>query len=583
MMKRLMTGNEAVARGAYEAGVKFGSAYPGTPSTEIFENLPQYKEVLYSEWAPNEKVALEAAYGASIAGVRSICAMKHVGVNVAADPMFTAAYLGVNGGFVIVSADDPDLHSSQNEQDNRYYAKFAKLAMVEPSDSQECVDFMKEAYHISEAFDIPVLFRMTTRVCHSKSIVELGERQEVDAKAYERNAEKYAATPARAKAHHKRLEDRLAKMEEYACQSPLNKWEKGSGKVGVITAGVAYQYAHEVFGDDASYLKLGFTNPLPMDLIRSFAQTVEKLYVVEELEPFMETQIQAAGIPCTGKAVLPNTYELNPEIVRKGVTGQQPATCQPACDAVPRPPVLCPGCPHRGFFYTVSRLKDTVVTGDIGCYTLGSAEPLCALDTTICMGAGFSAGMGMSKAFELTGRQKKVIGVLGDSTFFHSGITGALEIMYNKGNMVPCVLDNSITAMTGHQDNPGTERTLMGEPTRQIRIEKILEAVGFENIIIVDPNDLQAMKKAVDEALNSTVPAAIITRRPCLLIKGIKHERGLCKVDASKCVGCKMCIGVGCPAVMMKDGKSSIDPTLCVGCTVCQQVCKFGAIEKVGE
>lgn len=582
-MKRLMTGNEAVARGAYEAGVKFGSAYPGTPSTEIFENLPQYKEVLYSEWAPNEKVALEAAYGAAIAGVRSICAMKHVGVNVAADPMFTSAYLGVNGGFVIVSADDPDLHSSQNEQDNRYYAKFAKLAMVEPSDSQECVDFIKEAYQISEEFDIPVLFRMTTRICHSKSIVELNDRQEVADQAYERDAVKYAATPARAKAHHKRLEERLVKMEEYANHSPLNKWERGTGKVGVVTAGVAYQYAREVFGGEASYLKLGFTNPLPMDLIRQFAQSVETLYVVEELEPFMETQIKAAGIACTGKAVIPNTYELNPEIVRKGLTGEAPETRQPECGAVPRPPVLCPGCPHRGFFYTVSRLKDTVVTGDIGCYTLGSAEPLCALDTTICMGAGFSAGMGMSKAFELTGRQNKVIGVLGDSTFFHSGITGALEIMYNKGNMVPCVLDNSITAMTGHQDNPGTERTLMGEPTRQMPIEKILEAIGFENIIIVDPNDLEAMKKAVDDALASPVPAAIITRRPCLLIKGIKHERGLCKVNTEKCVGCKMCIGVGCPAVMMKGGKSYIDPTLCVGCTVCQQVCKFGAIEKVGE
>lgn len=582
-MKKLMTGNEAVARGAYEGGATFGSAYPGTPSTEIFENLPQYKEDIYSEWAPNEKVALEAAYGAAIAGERSLCAMKHVGLNVAADPMFTAAYLGVNGGFVIITADDPDLHSSQNEQDNRYYAKFAKLAMVEPSDSQDCIDFMKEAYEISEKFDIPVLFRMTTRVCHSKSVVETGERVQVAHKEYVKNPDKFAATPARAKAHHKRLENRLKQMEAYACASPLNKVEMGDGKVGVISAGVAYQYAREVFGDNASYLKLGITNPLPMELIASFASQVEKLYVVEELEPFMEEQIKAAGIACEGKSIIPRMYELNPGIVREGLTGQKAEAKKVDCTPVPRPPVLCPGCPHRGFFYEVSRLKDVVVTGDIGCYTLGSAEPLCALDTTICMGAGFSAGVGMAKAFARRGENKKVIGVLGDSTFFHSGITGALEIMYNNGNMIPCVLDNSITAMTGHQDNPGTGHTLMGEKAKYISIEKILEAVGFEKILIVDPNDLEKMKGALKEAMESSVPAAIITRRPCLLIKGIPHEKGLCQVNNAKCVGCKACIGVGCPAVMIKEGKAHIDPTLCVGCTVCQQVCKFGAIEKVGE
>ncbi|WP_458863054.1 indolepyruvate ferredoxin oxidoreductase subunit alpha [Acidaminobacterium chupaoyuni] len=582
-MKQLMTGNEAVARGAYEAGVKVGSAYPGTPSTEIFENLPNYKDSLYCEWAPNEKVALEVAYGAAIAGVRSITAMKHVGLNVAADPMFTSAYLGVNGGFVIVTADDPDLHSSQNEQDNRYYAKFAKLAMIEPSDSQECKDFMAEAYEVSEKFDIPVLFRMTTRVCHSKSIVELGERHEVADKPYARDLQKYAATPARAKVHHMRLEERLKEMEAYANTSKLNRIEKGNGKIGVITAGVAYQYAHEVFGDDASYLKLGFTNPLPMDLISKFAATVETLYVVEELEPFMEEQIKAAGIPCIGKEKIPNTYELNPEIVRAAIFGQKPETKKVDCPVVGRPPVLCPGCPHRGFFYTLSKRKDAVITGDIGCYTLGSAKPLEAVDTCICMGAGFSAGMGMSKAFMMKGEKKKIFGVLGDSTFFHSGMTGALEIMYNQGNVIPCVLDNSITAMTGHQQNPGTDHNLMGDQVKPVDIENILRAFGFEHIIIVDPNDLTAMEKAVREAEQSEVPAAIITRRPCLLIKGIKHEKGLCRVNTDKCVSCKMCTKVGCPAIMMKNGKSFIDPTLCVGCTVCQQVCKFGAIEKVGE
>lgn len=581
-MKQLMTGNEAVARGIYEAGVKFGSAYPGTPSTEIFETLPIYKDVLYCEWAPNEKVALEVAYGAAIAGVRSVTAMKHVGVNVAADPMFTAAYLGVRGGFVIVSADDPDLHSSQNEQDNRYYAKFAKIAMIEPSDSADCITFIKEAYRVSEEFDIPVLFRMTTRVCHSKSIVEVGERTEIAPFEYSRNP-KFVATPASAKKHHMRLEQRLDLMREYANKSPLNKIENGNGKIGIIAAGVAYQYAREVFGDDASYLKLGFTNPLPMDLIKNFAASVEKLYVVEELEPFMEEQIRAAGIDCIGKDVFPNTYEFNPEVLQTAISGKEPQITAVDCVAVPRPPVLCPGCPHRGFFYVMSRQKDTIVTGDIGCYTLGAAAPLNAVDTTICMGAGFSAGVGMAKAFELTGQKKKVFGVLGDSTFFHSGITGALEIMYNNGNMIPCVLDNSITAMTGHQNNPGTEITLMGEKARKISIDKILAAIGFENIMVVDPNDLAAMEKAASDALASEVPAAIITRRPCLLIKTLKHEKGTCCVNPEKCVSCKMCLKVGCPAVMMKNGKSSIDGTLCVGCKVCAQVCKFGAIEKVGE
>lgn len=583
-MKYLMSGNEAVARGAYEAGVKVCSAYPGTPSTEIFENLPQYKDSLYCEWAPNEKVAAEVAYGASIAGVRSLCAMKHVGLNVAADPIFTATYNGVGRGFVIISADDPDMHSSQNEQDNRYYAKAAKMAMIEPADSQESKDFIREAFEISEKFDIPVLFRTTTRVCHSKSIVEFGEVVESEPYEYERNVFKYVSAPANAKAHHPVLEQKLKDMAEYACTSSLNKIEMNGTKVGVITASVAYQYAKEVFPEDTSFLKLGFTYPLPMNLIKDFASKVDKLYVIEELEPFMEEQIKAAGIDCIGKELIPNIYELNPEIVAKSIFGTEPEVKELAVKAVGRPPVLCPGCPHRGFFYTMSKNKSFVISGDIGCYTLGSAKPLSAMDSVVCMGGGFSVGMGMSKAFDMIGdTNKKVFGIVGDSTFFHSGMTGAAEILYNKGNIIPVVLDNSITGMTGQQENPGSGENLMGEPAPIISIEKVLKAFGYQNVIIVDPQDLTAMQKAVDDALASEVPAAIITRRPCLLIKKIKHNISQCTVDSEKCRSCKKCLKVGCPAIFMKDGKATIDATLCVGCTVCNQVCPFGAIEKEGE
>ena len=583
-MKHLMSGNEAFARGAYEAGVKVCSAYPGTPSTEIFENLPQYKESLYCEWAPNEKVAAEVAYGASIAGVRSLCAMKHVGLNVAADPIFTATYNGVGKGFVIISADDPDMHSSQNEQDNRYYAKAAKMAMIEPSDSQESKDFIKEAFEISEKFDIPVLFRTTTRVCHSKSLVEFGEVSETEPYEYKRNVFKYVSAPANAKAHHPVLEQKLIDMAEYACTSPLNKVEINGTKIGVVTASVAYQYAKEVFPEDTSFLKLGFTYPLPMKLIKDFASKVDKLYVIEELEPFMEEQIKAAGIECIGKELIPNIYELNPEIVAKSVFGVEPDVKELTVKAVGRPPVLCPGCPHRGFFYTMSKNKSFVISGDIGCYTLGSAKPLSAMDSVVCMGGGFSVGMGMSKAFDMLGdTNKKVFGIVGDSTFFHSGMTGAAEILYNKGNIIPVVLDNSITGMTGQQENPGSGENLMGESAPSISIEKVLEAFGYKNVIIVDPQDLTAMQKAVDDALASEVPAAIITRRPCLLIKRIKHNIGKCNVNSDKCRSCKKCLKVGCPAIFMKDGKATIDATLCVGCTVCNQVCPFGAIEKEGE
>lgn len=583
-MKHLLSGNEAIARGIYEAGIKVCSAYPGTPSTEILENVTQYKSDVYCEWAPNEKVAAEVAYGAAVAGSRSLCAMKHVGLNVAADPLFTAGYMGANAGYIIVTADDPSMHSSQNEQDNRYYARAAKVAMVEPADSQECKDFVKVACEISEKFDTPVLFRTTTRINHSKTLVEFGEREEYSMTPYTRNVQKYICAPANAYRNHPIVENRLKALEEYANTCSLNRMELNGNKVGVITASVAYQYAKEVFSEDTSFLKLGLTYPLPMDLIRDFASKVEKLYVIEELEPFMEMEIKAAGIECMGKELTGNMYELNSQLLRERIFGIKAETTEVSAEAVSRPPALCPGCPHRGFFYTLSKNKNFVVTGDIGCYTLGAAAPLNCMDICVCMGGGFSAGMGMAKAFEVEGiTDKKVFGIMGDSTFFHSGMTGAAEIIYNKGKVIPCILDNRITGMTGHQENPGSGYTLQGEVADAISIEKVLEAYGYQNIIVVDPQDLTAMQKAVDDALASEVPAAIITRRPCLLLKRAKREAAFCKVNTAKCRGCKKCLRVGCPAVAIRDGKASIDPTQCVGCTVCAQVCPFEAIEKEAE
>ena len=588
-MKHLMSGNEATARGVYEAGIKVCSAYPGTPSTEILENMPQYGKDVYCEWAPNEKVAAEVAYGASVAGSRAFCTMKMVGLNVAADPLFTAGYMGVNGAYVVVTADDPSCHSSQNEQDNRHYARAAKIAMVEPSDAQECKDFVKLACEISEEFDTPVLYRTTTRVCHSKGLVEFGERTEHVAPEYKRNTRKYICAPANAYLNHPLVEERLVKLAEYGCttalENGLNKLELGDGKVGVITASIAYEYAKEVFPEGTSFLKLGLTYPLPMNLIRNFAKKVEKLYVIEELEPFMENEIKAAGIDCVGKELTGVMYELNTELVRERVLGIKP-NYKTITDVqvAKRPPALCPGCPHRGFFYTLSKNKNYVVTGDIGCYTLGSAAPLNCMDACLCMGGGFTVGMGIAKSFQREGVTDKVVfGVMGDSTFFHSGMTGAAEIIYNNGRMIPCVLDNRITGMTGHQDNPGTGFTLMGEPAPMIRVEGVLEAYGFAPVFTVDPQDLKAMKQTVDAAvaaLNEGKHPAIVTRRPCLLIKRVKHDLGMCVVNTDKCVGCKSCLKVGCPAISMENGKAAVDRTQCVGCTVCAQACPVGAIEK---
>jgi indolepyruvate ferredoxin oxidoreductase alpha subunit len=587
-MKKIMSGNEAIARGAYEAGCTVAAAYPGTPSTEILENLVQYKDVIYSEWAPNEKVAVEVASGAAIGGARAICTMKHVGMNVAADPMFTIAYEGVNGGLIIVTADDPGMHSSQNEQDNRHYAPHAKIAMVEASDSQECKDFVKYAYEISEKFDTPVIFRSTTRLSHSKGLVELGERFEVGVKDYKKDVKKYVMIPANAKAKHVEVEERLKKLKDYSNHCPLNRIELHSKKIGIITSGIAYQYAREVFGENASYLKIGMSYPLPDKMIIKFAKMVDKLYIVEENDPYLETYVKSLGIECIGKEYIPICGELNTDIVRKALIGEGNKNLYKLNVKVPsRPPVLCPGCPHRGMFYAVSKYKDIISTGDIGCYTLGLMPPLNVTDTVICMGAGISAGLGILKADKMAKRNHKVFGFLGDSTFFHSGITGLIDAVYNKTPMVIVILDNRITAMTGHQENPGTGKTLMGEATPIIDVEKIVKAVGVkeENIRVVDPYNLEQTENAVKDAYQATETFVIITKQPCALIKSVQKRRAnmYCEVDQDKCKKCKSCMKTGCPAISFKDGHVVIDRNMCNGCTLCKQVCKFDAIKKVGE
>lgn len=587
-MKELLTGNEAIARGAYEAGLIFASAYPGTPSTEILENLANYKDCLYCEWAPNEKVALEAAIGASIAGVRSLAAMKHVGVNVAADPLFTFAYTGVTGGCVLVSADDPGMHSSQNEQDNRNYATSAKVLMLEPSDSSEAKEFTKLAFALSEKFDTPVLLRVTTRICHSKSLVEIGERIEPAPVKYEKNIKKFVATPANGKVMRRKIIDRIAAMEDYSNQTEINFTEYNGNEIGVISAGVAYQYAKEVFGPEASYLKLGMTYPMPMNLIREFAGKVKKLYVIEEMEPYMENAIRNAGIDCIGKSLIPEMDELNTDIVRRAVFGTEAETIHTEQEAVVRPPTLCAGCPHRAFFYVISKMKDVMITGDIGCYTLGSAAPLSAIDTCICMGASISAGHGASKAFKQIGTDSKVISVIGDSTFFHSGITGLMDVVYNKGNTVTVILDNRITGMTGHQENPGSGFTLMGEPAPQVDIPNLCKALGIkeENIYTLNPFDIKVVQEALKEAFAKDEPSVIVLKWPCVLKKyteqeNIDYKRPTKKyyINQEKCKKCLACTKTGCPAICTGE-KVEIISQACTGCSLCKQVCPFDAIDQ---
>lgn len=589
-MKKLFTGNEAAARGAWEAGVKFAAAYPGTPSTEILENLALYDEV-QTEWAPNEKVAVESVAGASIAGVRSLACMKHVGLNVAADPMFTFAYLGVNGGSVILTADEPGMFSSQNEQDNRHYARAAKMPMFEPSDSQETKDMMINAFDLSEEYDVPVLFRMTTRVDHSKSIVNCEDRKDIPDKPYEKNIPKYCPMPAFTGDMQKKLYANLEKVKDFSNHCKWNYIEDNHKSLGIIASGVAFRYAKEVFGDEASYLKIGFSHPLPMELIKEFASKVETIYVLEENDPIMETEIKAAGIPCIGKDMFPQRGELLPERIRLAAFGKTQETIKPNPEAVVgRPPALCAGCPHRGFFYELSKLKNTMIFSDIGCYTLGALAPYNATDACICMGASISGGHGVAQALKLKNEDMNVVSVIGDSTFFHSGITSLLDASYNKSSYLTVILDNRITGMTGHQQNPGSGYDLKGNKAPISDIEKICRAINITNIRTVNPNNLQEMKDALDWGIHCDGPAVIITRWPCALKKLSEEDKQefpkvftqKYHVDMDKCIGCKKCIGTGCPSLefgRVQDKKMNITES-CVGCGVCSQVCPVDAIIK---
>lgn len=570
-----MLGNAAVARGLYENGVTVASAYPGTPSTEILECLAGYEDV-YAEWAPNEKVAMEVAIGASFGGARSFCAMKHVGLNVAADPLFTASYTGVNGGFVIGVADDPNMHSSQNEQDSRHYAKASKIPMVEPSDSQECKEFIGYAYDLSEKFDTPMLYRLSTRVSHSQSIVELEDKKEIPLKDYEKNISKYVMMPGNARKRHPEVEARIDSMTEYAETTPLNRVEYGDKKIGIITSGMCYNYVKEAFGDSVSVLKLGLVYPLPVKLIRDFAENVEKLYVIEELDPFIEEHCNNIGVSVIGKSVFPICYEFSTKLIKEVITGVKDDNFVTPDDEVPvRPPVLCPGCPHRGAFYVLKKMG-VHICGDIGCYTLGAVAPLNAVDAVVCMGAsiGMSFGMALARGKEFA---KNTVAVIGDSTFIHSGITGLVEIAYNKGINTVLVLDNSITGMTGHQDNPTTGKTLKGEPTVSVDLEALGHAVGINRVAVVDPFDLEGFEKCIKEELAAEEPSLVIVQRPCALLKGVKFP-GPVKIDVDKCKKCKACLKLGCSAISNKGDHIEIDQTLCNGCGLCSKVCKFDAI-----
>ena len=571
-----MLGNEAIARGLYEAGVTVVSSYPGTPSTEITEFAAKYNEI-YCEWAPNEKVATEVAFGASLRGARSACAMKHVGLNVAADPLFTLSYTGVNGGMVIFVADDPAMHSSQNEQDSRHYAIAAKVPMLEPADSAEAKDFVKAAFAISEEYDTPVIIRMCTRIAHSQSAVELCDREERALPAYEKNPQKYIMAPANAVRRHPFVEERTKKLASLAETSPLNRVEMGGTEKGVICAGTCYQYVKEVFGDSVSVLKLGMAHPLPTDLIKDFASKVEQVYVIEELDGIIEQHLNTIGVPCIGKALFPPIGEFNQTTIRAAFDLPQPPSVTADTPVPVRPPVMCAGCPHRGLFYTLAKHKITCL-GDIGCYTLGSAPPLTALDSTLCMGASVSGLHGFNKVGGKDSEQKTVC-VIGDSTFMHSGMTGLVNIAYNASNSTVIILDNSITGMTGHQQNPTTGKTIKGDPAKAVDLVALCHAIGIDRVRVVDPYDLKACETAVLEELAADEPSVIISRRPCMLLKYVKPQPPV-KVNEDKCVGCKMCMKLGCPAISMKGKKAHVDPTQCVGCGVCTQLCKVGAFER---
>ena len=573
-MKELMLGNKAVARGLYEAGCKVISSYPGTPSTEITEEAAAYKEV-YCEWAPNEKVALEVAHGATLGGVRAACAMKHVGLNVAADPLFTLSYQGLNAGLVVCVADDPGMHSSQNEQDSRHYAIAAKLPMLEPSDSEESRVFAKKAFEMSEKFNTPVLLKMVTRVAHSQSIVDTEERVEPAQVPYVKDPTKVMMTLNSRNAH-VRVEQRTKDLIEYAENCEFNRVEMGKDtSVGIITDSTSYQYAREVLGEDACILKLGLINPLPEKLIKDFAAKVDRVVVLEELDPIIENHCKQLGINVSGKDTFPICGEFSQNLVRECLGMEVPAHMSIDENLPARPPVMCAGCPHRGIFYILKK-KKCMVYGDIGCYTLGAVAPLNAMDLNVCMGASCSGLHGFNKAMGEAGESNSV-GVIGDSTFIHSGMTGITDISYNMSNSTVIILDNSITGMTGHQQNPTTGKNLRGEPAGKVDLEALCKALGFNRVRVVDPYDLKAVEEAVTDELAAKEPSIIISRRPCVMIKGTVHKPPI-SVDEDKCVGCKQCMSIGCPAIAVKDKKAHIDPTLCIGCKVCSQMCKFGAI-----
>ena len=576
-MKQLMLGNEAVARGLYEAGCSFVSSYPGTPSTEITEAVAKYPEV-YAEWAPNEKVAMEAAFGASLAGRRSFCGMKHVGLNVAADPLFTISYTGVNGGMVIGVADDAGMHSSQNEQDSRHYARAAKIPMVEPADSAEALAYTKLAYEISEQFDTPVLVKMCTRVSHSQSVVEPGERVEKIG-AYKKDIPKYVMMPGNAKRRHPVVEARTAALTAYAEDTELNRIELGAdNKIGIITSSTSYQYVKEVLGDTYPVMKLGLIWPMPVEKIKTFASSVEKLVIVEELDGFIESHCRDLGLACVGKESFSIIGELMPLTVAQKLSTPWAVGAKVDAQIPPRPPVMCAGCPHRGLFYTLQKNKLTVL-GDIGCYTLGAVAPLNAVDTVICMGASVSGIHGFCKS-QQGAADNKTVAVIGDSTFMHSGITGLVNMAYNESNATVIIVDNSITGMTGHQQNPTTGFNLKGDPCAKIDLETLCHAVGIRRVKVVDPYDLAQCDAVIKEELTANEPSVIISRRPCALLKYVKHKAPL-TVDAEKCVGCKACMKIGCPAISIIDGKAKVDATQCVGCGICQQLCKLGALQEV--
>jgi len=592
-MKQLMLGNAAAARGLFEAGCEVISSYPGTPSTEITEEAAKFKEI-YCEWAPNEKVALESAFGACLAGRRAFCGMKHVGLNVAADPLYTMSYTGVNAGLVIGVADDPGMHSSQNEQDSRHHAIASKVPMLEPSDADEAREFAKIAFEISEKFDTPVLYKMCTRVAHSQSITETAERAVPEHKAYEKTISKYVMAPANAIKRHPFVEQRMKDLEKWSETSGINRVEVASRasatanttvpealegtKVGIITSSTSYQYVKEVLGDSVNILKLGMVNPLPADMIRKFAESLEKLIVVEELDPIIETFVRGLGLKCEihGKDMFPICGEFSQNLVAAAFGKDVPQGKKLDGVQIPvRPPIMCAGCPHRGMFYALNKLKVTVF-GDIGCYTLGSVAPLSAMDVTLCMGASFSGLHGWNKAGGAE-NEKKSVAVIGDSTFMHSGMTGLATIAYNQSNSTVIVLDNSITGMTGHQQNPTTGKNLYGDPAGRVDLEALARAMGINRVRVVDPYNIAECEAAVREELEVAEPSLIISRRPCALLKEVKHNPPLV-VDQDKCKSCKMCMKIGCPAISMKGGKAKIDATLCVGCGVCSQMCKFGAL-----